>query len=121
MIQLQVKELDEYQKSFSIEYKDDLIIKPTITATELVTGSDFLTSSSHIITELLSTIPDQIIENQNKPSETIRKAQEQEMNANKREYSEILKVREERQTLGLAVLKTNDTKNRINMMLDWKG
>lgn len=108
LIQLQIKELDEYHKNFSIEYKNDLIIKPTITATELVSGSDFLASSSHIITELLSTIPDQIFENQNKPAEKkARKGEEEEINANKREYSEILKVKEGGSVSTTSYPKTN--------------
>lgn len=50
----QANEFGEYQRKFSIEYQDDLFIKPTATACELICGSDYLNTHNESISEVLS-------------------------------------------------------------------
>ncbi|GAN09762.1 hypothetical protein MAM1_0289d09294 [Mucor ambiguus] len=57
LLNQQVAELDEYQKKFAIENKEDLFIRQTRTACELMSGPDFLIECNDQIMELLSMIP----------------------------------------------------------------
>lgn len=59
----QSEELCEYHRTFSMQYQDDLFIKPTTTTCELTSGTSFLNSYSDAISELLSSIPSVIAEN----------------------------------------------------------
>lgn len=89
LINLQKDELEEYQRKFSVEYREDLFIRPTIIAFEPVKGSDYLADQSHAISELLSSIPDIIIENQHHIANPRESSQS---NSKREEFLEILKV-----------------------------
>jgi hypothetical protein len=51
----QVDELEQYQKKFAAKYKDESPTTSTVTACQLIEGTDFLLEYSGMISELLTT------------------------------------------------------------------
>lgn len=85
----QVADLYEYRKLFSIERNDDNFLKPTSTACELISGSDFLKNESESISQLLSDIPSYAAENHAIKTQRFKPDQTEK---HKQEYLEILTV-----------------------------
>lgn len=89
LVKQQVADLYEYRKLFSIERNDDNFLKPTSTACELISGSDFLKNESESISQLLSDIPSYAAENHAIKTQRFKPDQTEK---HKQEYLEILTV-----------------------------
>lgn len=87
----QIGELTDYQRTFSVNNKDDLFIRPPTTACEYIHGADFLTDHSQDISHVLNNLSTIMSENRLNLSNNLPKKQDDSLK-HRSDYLSILEV-----------------------------